>query len=38
MQYVKYYASVGVPITHLGFLNEPEYASVLAKTFHVQDG
>ncbi|KFX96632.1 hypothetical protein V490_03227, partial [Pseudogymnoascus sp. VKM F-3557] len=25
VQYVKYYAGVGVPITHLGFLNEPDY-------------
>lgn len=26
LQYVKFYASAGVPITHLGFLNEPELA------------
>jgi O-glycosyl hydrolase len=25
VQYVKEYANVGVPITHLGFLNEPDY-------------
>ncbi|KAH8681046.1 glycoside hydrolase superfamily [Xylariales sp. PMI_506] len=25
VQYVKYYASVGLSITHLGFLNEPDY-------------
>ncbi|KAF7309566.1 Glycoside hydrolase [Mycena indigotica] len=24
-QYIKYYAQVGVTITHVGFLNEPEY-------------
>ncbi|RXW18290.1 hypothetical protein EST38_g7574 [Candolleomyces aberdarensis] len=24
-QYVKYYAEAGVPVTHLGFLNEPDY-------------
>ncbi|KAF3925511.1 hypothetical protein AA313_de0208509 [Arthrobotrys entomopaga] len=26
VQYVKYYNSVGLPITHLGFLNEPDYS------------
>ncbi|KAF3918192.1 hypothetical protein ABW20_dc0105372 [Dactylellina cionopaga] len=25
VQYVKYYASIGITITHLGFLNEPDY-------------
>lgn len=25
VQYVKFYAEVDVPITHLGFLNEPDY-------------
>ncbi|KAF3908398.1 hypothetical protein ABW21_db0200664 [Orbilia brochopaga] len=25
VQYVKYYASIGVTITHIGFLNEPDY-------------
>ncbi|OJJ01944.1 hypothetical protein ASPVEDRAFT_28574 [Aspergillus versicolor CBS 583.65] len=25
VQYVKYYVSEGLPITHLGFLNEPDY-------------
>ena len=25
-QYVKFYASSGIPITHLGFLNEPDYS------------
>ncbi|TFK18619.1 xylanase [Coprinopsis marcescibilis] len=25
VQYVKYYADEGVPVTHLGFLNEPDY-------------
>jgi O-glycosyl hydrolase len=27
-QYVKYYAEVGIPITHVGFLNEPELVCV----------
>ena len=26
IQYVKYYAAAGVNITHLGFLNEPEFS------------
>ncbi|KAF8311269.1 glycoside hydrolase [Clavulina sp. PMI_390] len=34
VQYVKYYASAGITITHLGFLNEPElvtsYSSMLS--------
>lgn len=30
VQYVKYYATAGITITHLGFLNEPEYACVLS--------
>jgi len=25
VQYVKYYASIGITVTHLGFLNEPDY-------------
>jgi O-glycosyl hydrolase len=25
VQYVKYYAQEGIPITHIGFLNEPDY-------------
>lgn len=25
VQYIKYYASAGIEITHLGFLNEPDY-------------
>lgn len=25
MQYIKYYAQEGIPITHVGFLNEPDY-------------
>jgi hypothetical protein len=25
VQYVKYYNQAGIPITHLGFLNEPDY-------------
>ncbi|VDC06962.1 unnamed protein product [Peniophora sp. CBMAI 1063] len=27
VQYVKYYASVGIAVTHLGFLNEPDYTT-----------
>ncbi|KZV74432.1 carbohydrate-binding module family 1 protein [Peniophora sp. CONT] len=27
VQYVKYYASVGITVTHLGFLNEPDYTT-----------
>lgn len=30
MQYVKYYAGVGIPVTHLGFLNEPDYVCVVS--------
>lgn len=26
MQYVKYYNEAGLPVTHLGFLNEPDFA------------
>ncbi|RVD83828.1 uncharacterized protein DFL_005602 [Arthrobotrys flagrans] len=26
LQYVKYYASIGITVTHLGFLNEPDYS------------
>jgi O-glycosyl hydrolase len=26
VQYIKYYQQAGVPISHVGFLNEPEYA------------
>ncbi|EGX45083.1 hypothetical protein AOL_s00173g184 [Orbilia oligospora ATCC 24927] len=26
VQYVKYYASIGITVTHLGFLNEPDYS------------
>lgn len=25
IQYIKFYAAEGVPITHLGFLNEPDF-------------
>jgi len=25
VQYIKYYASAGIPITHVGFLNEPDF-------------
>lgn len=25
VKYVQYYASVGIDITHLGFLNEPDF-------------
>jgi hypothetical protein len=28
VQYVKYYASIGISISHLGFLNEPDYQYV----------
>lgn len=24
LQYVKFYAQTGIPVTHIGFLNEPE--------------
>ncbi|KAG8951183.1 hypothetical protein FRC04_006665 [Tulasnella sp. 424] len=27
VQYVKYYQQAGIPITHLGFLNEPDYVT-----------
>ncbi|KAJ6611184.1 glycoside hydrolase [Mycena sp. CBHHK59/15] len=27
VQYVKFYASAGIPITHLGFLNEPDFVA-----------
>ncbi|KAK7745134.1 hypothetical protein SLS62_009933 [Diatrype stigma] len=27
VQYVKYYAERGIPVTHLGFLNEPDYVT-----------
>lgn len=30
VQYVKFYKQVGVSITHLGFLNEPDYTYVLS--------
>lgn len=30
VQYVRYYAEAGVKITHLGFLNEPEFAASYA--------
>ncbi|KAF9530032.1 glycoside hydrolase superfamily [Crepidotus variabilis] len=30
IQYVKYYAQEGIPITHLGFLNEPEFTASYA--------
>ncbi|KAH6654563.1 glycoside hydrolase family 30 protein [Truncatella angustata] len=30
VRYVKYYADAGVPVTHLGFLNEPEFAASYA--------
>ncbi|KAI1328231.1 glycoside hydrolase family 5 protein [Xylariaceae sp. FL0255] len=26
VQYVKYYDAAGIPVTHLGFLNEPDYS------------
>jgi O-glycosyl hydrolase len=30
VQYVKYYRDAGVPVTHLGFLNEPEFSASYA--------
>jgi O-glycosyl hydrolase len=27
VQYIKYYLQEGIPITHLGFLNEPDYSA-----------
>lgn len=30
--YVKFYAQEGVPVTHLGFLNEPDYVCVLSSS------
>ncbi|KAI1878479.1 uncharacterized protein JN550_000661 [Neoarthrinium moseri] len=30
VRYVKYYADAGVPVTHIGFLNEPEFAASYA--------
>ncbi|KAH8894627.1 cellulosome enzyme [Thozetella sp. PMI_491] len=27
VQYIKYYADLGIPVTHIGFLNEPEFVA-----------